>query len=84
MINSGTYNNSAFNVATALIGSALGGTIGDITIASGTFTDNYGQKDSDALIGGGGNVGDITIDHAKITAMHKTYDPVIGITIITV
>ena len=80
LINNGTYNNYAFNVGTAFIGSAIFGKIGDITIESGSFADNYSDRCSDALIGGGGSVGNVSINYAKIYALYKQIDPVIGVT----
>lgn len=79
-INSGNFNTSARNIGAALIGSAYAGSIGDIIVHGGTFIDTY-QKARliDCFIGGGGDVGNITIENATIIS-EKVSDPIIGIT----
>lgn len=78
-VNSGNFDvHSPFRGGGAVVGSGYDGSIGNLQIKGGTFTDHYMGSVNDAIIGGGGKVGDITIDNATIKALGHTTEPAVG------
>ena len=80
IVNSGTFVSNLLRGAGAVIGSGHGNSVvNNVIINGGTFIDKYNSPIQDALIGGGANVGNITIQNAIIEKnSSQTNEPAIG------